>query len=132
MGYKNRLKKKCSTIYMRQKLKDKYQKEREEYCDKIINILKLDDNHCFLLCDLDENVEKQNELLAMKDEIKKYFTVSDISTFKPNCECKKPYLNMVRSILRQQNYTVDYESHIIKYENNLFKKTIKYRIFRNI
>jgi hypothetical protein len=117
---------------MRQKLKDKYQKEREEYCEKIINILQLDDNHCFLLCDLDENVEKQNELLIMKDEIKKYFTVSDISTFKPNCECKKPYLNMVRSILRQQNYTVDYESHIIKYENNLFKKTIKYRIFRNI
>jgi len=73
-GLQKYIKEKCSTIYMRQKLKDKYQKEREEYCDKIINILQLDDNHYFLLCDLDENVEKQNELLAMKDEIKKYFT----------------------------------------------------------
>ena len=119
-------------MYMRQKLKDKYQKEREEYCNKIITILQLDDNNSFLLCDLDEDIDKQNELLAMKDEIKKCFTVSDISTFKPHCECKKPYLNMVRSILRQQNYTVNYEPHIINYENNLFKKTIKYRIFRNI
>lgn len=116
---------------MRQKLKDKYQKEREEYCDKIISILQLDENNCFLLCDLDEDIEKQNNLLALKDDIKKCFTVSDISTFKPNCDCKKPYLNMVRSILRLQNYTVEYGPHIIKYENNLFKKTVKYRVFRN-
>ena len=117
---------------MRQKLKDKYQKEREEYCDKIISILQLDENNSFLLCDLDEDIEKQNNLLSLKDDIKKCFTVSDISTFKPNCECKKPYLNMIRSILRQQNYTVEYETHIIKYENNLYKKTVKYKVFRNI
>jgi len=116
---------------MRQKLSEQYKKEREEYCDKIISILELDESNSFLLCELDENIEKQTNLLNLKEDIKKCFTVSDISTFKPNCECKKPYLNMIRSILRQQNYTVESEKHIIKFENNLYRRTVKYKVFRN-
>jgi hypothetical protein len=68
---------------MRQKLSEQYKKEREEYCDKIISILELDESNCFLLCELDENVEKQTNLLNLKEDIKKCFTVSDISTFTP-------------------------------------------------
>jgi len=45
---------------MRIKLSEKYQTEREDICNKLINILILDDNNSFLLCDLDEDKEKQN------------------------------------------------------------------------
>jgi hypothetical protein len=38
---------------MRIKLSEKYQKEREDICDKIISILELDENNSFLLCELD-------------------------------------------------------------------------------
>ena len=79
---------------------------------------------------MDENTEKQQRLLELKPEIMKYFEVSSISTFKPNFECKKPYLNLVRGILRKQNYTVESFDYWIKYDNGLLKRSKKYKIFR--
>ena len=86
---------------MRVKLSEKYNKEREELCIKLIEILDLGDDNSFLLYDLDNDIEKQNKIIELKDEIQKYFAVSCISAFKPNFECKRPYLNIVRSILRK-------------------------------
>ncbi len=114
---------------MRIKLSEKYQTEREDICNKILNILELN-NGTFLLYDLDNDIEKQNKLLDMKEEIQKYFACSTISSFKPNFDCKRPYLNIVRSILRQQNFTFIGNDFTIKIEN-VPKKTIKYVIFRN-
>ena len=91
---------------MRIKLSDKYQNEREEICNKIITILDL------------------------KEEIQKYFACSTISSFKPNFECKRPYLNIIRSILRKQNYNVNGNDIEIKLENNLYKRTMLYKIFK--
>ena len=116
---------------MRTKLCDKYKVEREDICKRLIEILKLDDNNSFLLCDLDTDTEKQGKIMAMKDEIQKCFACSTISSFKPNFECKRPYLNMVRSILRQQNYLINGSSIVIKLENGELKSTKKYHIFRN-
>lgn len=115
---------------MRIKLSEKYQTEREEICNKLINILNLDEDKSFLLCDLDADTEKQNKILEMKEEIQKHFACSTISSFKPNFECKRPYLNIVRSILKKQNYTFIGNDYTIKI-NNIPKKTIKYMLFRN-
>src|SRR5210317_1755270 len=87
---------------MRIKLSEKYQNEREDICKKLISIIELDENKSFLLCDLDNDIEKQNKIIEMKDDIQKYFACSTISSFKPNFECKRPYLNIIRSILLQQ------------------------------
>ena len=115
---------------MRIKLSEKYQKEREEICNKIITILELKEDNTFLLYELDDNIEKQNKILELKEEIQKYFACSTISSFKPNFECKRPYLNIIRSILRKQNYNFIGNDYTIKI-NNIPKKTIKYVIFRN-
>ncbi len=115
---------------MRIKLSEKFHEEREQICIELINFLELDDDNSFLLNELDDNIIKQNKILEMKEKIKKYFTVSNISSFKPNFECKRPYLNIVRSILRQQNYNIENIDFWIKYENGFMKRTIKYRIFR--
>jgi len=115
---------------MRVKLSDKYQNEREEICNKLIEILQLDENNHFLLYDLEKDINKQHNILEMKEEIKKYFAVSCISSFKPNFKCKRPYLNIVRSILRQQNYTFEGSDYSLKFDNGLIKRTIKYKIFR--
>ena len=56
---------------MRVKLSEKYQIEREEICKKIINILCLNEDNTFLLYDLDNDYEKQNKILEMKEEIQK-------------------------------------------------------------
>ena len=48
---------------MRIKLSEKFQNEREDICNKIINILELKEDNTFLLCDLDIDIEKQNKIL---------------------------------------------------------------------
>jgi hypothetical protein len=116
---------------MRIKLSEKYQTEREDVCNKLINILNLGEDKSFLLSDLDEDEEKQNQIIDMKEEIQKYFSCFNISAFKPNFNCKRPYLSIVRSILRKQNYNIENSDFWIKYENGFLKRTIKYKIFRN-
>lgn len=115
---------------MRIKLSDKYVTQREEICNKILDILNLNENEYFLLCDLDKDSYKQQQILALKDDIKAYFACSTISTFKPNFECKRPYLNIIRSILRQQGYTVESENYWNKIGDGTFQRTMKFRIFR--
>ena len=56
---------------MREKLCDKYKVEREEICKRLIDILKLDANNSFVLCELDKDTEKQTAILGMKEEIQK-------------------------------------------------------------
>ena len=116
---------------MRVKLCEKYKNEREEICKKLIDLLKLDANHSFLLSDLDADTEKQTAILNMKDEIQKCFAVSSISTFKPDRDCKRPYLNLVRGILRQQGYIFDCDTTFNKIEKGIYKTSTKYKIFRN-
>lgn len=116
---------------MRTKLSDKFHNEREQICEKLISIIELDNNNSFLLSELDDNVDKQHKILEMKSEIQQYFACSTISAFKPNFECKRPYLNILRSILRKQGYTFignDYTTKVI----SIPRKTIKYYIFRDL
>jgi hypothetical protein len=112
---------------MRVKLCEKYQTEREDICNRLIEIVDLDDNNSFLLSELDEDTDKQNAILAMKDEIKKYFASSEISALKPNMDMKRPYLNIVRGIFKKQGYEIfskDFGSKEAK------TRTIRYIIFR--
>jgi len=109
---------------MRVKLCEKYKSEREYICKTLIDILKLDANNSFLLSELDEDTEKQTAILNMKEEIQKCFACSEISSFKPNFECKRPYLNVVRGILRKQGYTFISTDIDIKI-NDVVKRTKK-------
>jgi hypothetical protein len=115
---------------MRVKLCEKYKEEREQVCKKLIDIVNLDDKNSFLLYDLENDVEKQNRILELKEEIQKYFACSKISSFIPNFECKRPYLNIVRNILRKQGYTFVSTDLDIKV-NDIVKRTKRYLIFRN-
>lgn len=116
---------------MRVKLCDKYKLEREEICKKLINILQLDYNNSFVLCELEKDIEKQTAILNMKEEIQLCFACSEISSFKPNFECKRPYLNIVRGILRKEGYTFENSNILYRLKNGNYRKTMKYKIFRN-
>ena len=116
---------------MRVKLSEKYQKEREDICNRLLEILHLKEDNTFLLCELDEDIIKQEKILAMKDEIQQYFACSTISSFKPNFECKRPYLNIIRSILRKQNYTFVGDDIFFRKQDGTYIKTMKYKTFRN-
>ncbi len=112
-------------------MKDKYHDEREDVCKRIIDILELKNNE-IILYDLDNDIEKQTKLMALKQEIQKFFECSTISTFKPNFRCKRPYLNLVRSILRKQGYNFEGQNYLIRIEDGIYKTTMKYKIMRMI
>ena len=113
---------------MRVKLSAKHPEQREQICKQIISILDLNESNEFLLCDLDADIDKQQKILDLKEEIKQYFACSTISSFKLNFECKRPYLNIIRSILRQQNFIVKSEDYWLKTDNGTFKRTMKFKI----
>jgi hypothetical protein len=113
---------------MRVKLSAKHPEQRELICKQIISILDLNEANEFLLCDLDADIDKQQKILDLKEEIKQYFACSTISSFKLNFECKRPYLNIIRSILRQQNFIVKSEDYWLKTDNGTFKRTMKFKI----
>jgi hypothetical protein len=115
---------------MRVKLCDKYKTEREDICKRIVDILQLDANHSFVLSELDDDIEKQTAILNMKEEIQKYFACSEISSFKPNFECKRPYLNIVRGILRKEGYTV-LSADMSKKMDDVVIRTKRYIIMKN-
>lgn len=68
---------------MRVKLSEQYPKEREEICNKLINILQLAPDNSFLLSEFDADEEKQHAILEMKPEIQQYFAVSALTAYMP-------------------------------------------------
>jgi hypothetical protein len=116
---------------MREKLETKYHKEREDICYRLIHILELDANHSILLNKLENDIEKQTKIMDMKDEIQKYFAVSCLSPYKPNATCKRPYINILRGILRKQGYTFEGFIVILSLNEGKYTSTTRYRIFRN-
>ena len=116
---------------MRPRKADKYDEQRETICQKIIKILELDENGEFILWYLDENEEKQKEIMALSDDIKICFEVSDIGVFKPNYVPKKPYIAIVRSILRKQGYIVKSKDVTFKISEGLFRRSKIYKILRD-
>ena len=116
---------------MREKLETKYHKEREDICNRMISILELDENNSILLNALENDTDKQTKILDMKDEIQKYFAVSCLSPFKPNATCKRPYINIMRGILRKQGYTFEGSTIITSLNDGKYTSTTKYRMFRN-
>ena len=102
---------------MRVKLSAKHPEQREQICKQIISILDLNESNEFLLCDLDADIDKQQKILDLKEEMVLQAKYCLISSFKLNFECKRPYLNIIRSILRQQNFIVKSEDYWLKTDN---------------
>jgi hypothetical protein len=109
------------------KLSVKYETEPEALCNELIDIVGTE----FILCELDSDTEKQQRVLQLKPDVAKYFAVGTLSSFKPNMHVKRYYLNIYKFVVKQQGYIVEHKEHIIKYETGLYKKTSKYKIFRD-
>ena len=51
-----------------------YKKEQDELVDKIINILELDNENSIILFNLDNDKTKQDKILELIPEIRKYYS----------------------------------------------------------
>jgi hypothetical protein len=105
--------------------------ERNEICNKIISILDLDHNDSFFLHNLENDENKINQIMELKSDIKKYFEVSTLSSFKPNVECKRPHLSIIKNILKKCGYSLKKYGTIKRDKNNVLINTMKYKLINN-
>ena len=97
--------------------------------NKLIDILGLTPtNNSIVLQLFDKEVEKQQQILAMEDDIKKYFTASNWSYFKnkrSNTAMERPYLNLIRGICKDCNIKYENKPSTMKIGDDT-KKIVKY------
>lgn len=105
----------------------KYKKEQQELLGKLLNILNYNNDYTFYLYDLDTKTDLQESIIGLSNDIKKYYPASSCIGVN-NQKCKRPYLSIIRYILKFHNkelYVMDFTLHI---ENGKTTRTKKYKI----
>jgi hypothetical protein len=102
-----------------------YKKEQDELVDKIINILELDNDNSIILYNLDNDHNKQNKILELIPEIRKYYSFSTIIGASEPDKAKRPYLSIIKQITKSK-YKINSYDYRIKQENKEDIRTKKY------
>ncbi len=105
------------------KKKDMYVNERNEVLNKILNILEITDtNKIIALKKLDEDKEKQQQIIDLEPEIKKYFQCCRWAYFSnKHTVFKRNYLSLTKSIMKEMNVNMASAVLVKKLENGKCK-----------
>ncbi len=108
-----------------------YKKEQDELVDKIINILELDNENSIILYNLDNDKIKQDKILKLIPEIRKYYSFSTIIGASEPEKTKRFYLSIIRQLTKNKfnMLSCDYR---IKQENQKDIRTKKYIFIKNL
>ena len=90
-----------------------YKKEQEEICDKIIEILDLPETNTITLYELDNDKEKQEKIIELIQDIRKYFSFNSIKAVGEPHRIKRPWLSIIKQITKLK-YTITTKDHRIK------------------
>jgi hypothetical protein len=89
---------------------------------KVLEILELTPEKNFIILQLfDKEVEKQQQLIALEDEIKKNFSTGNWTYFKNkknNINMDRPYLNLIRAICKECNIKYENKNTTMKIDGN--------------
>jgi hypothetical protein len=90
--------------------------EKEKILKCIIDILEITDKTKLIsLKELDENIEKQNAILNLEPEIKKYYKYSRWSYFNNKSRnFKRNYLALIKSLMRDMEIKITISSVLTK------------------
>lgn len=75
-----------------------YKKEQEDLADQIIEILELGEDNSTTLYELDQDKEKQEKIMALAPDIRKYFTYTCIMGVKE--QIKRPWLSIIKHVTK--------------------------------
>lgn len=101
-----------------------YKKEQDELCNKIINILQLDNDNSVILYELDNDNNKKQNIMSLIPELRKYFSFTKIIGINEPDKAKRPYLSIVRQITKKKYKMNSYDFRIKKDDNEI--RTKKY------
>ncbi len=106
---------------------DQYSNERKDILQKMLVILDLSENNKMIsLQTLDNDLEKQQKIMDLIPDIKKYFVCSRWTYFcNKNQEIKRNYLSIIKAVARDMNVKIT-SSTIVKKENNKNKRETHY------
>jgi hypothetical protein len=87
---------------------DVYFNEQQDIVNKLNNILNISaTNNTFILDDLKNDIDKQNKILELENDVKKFFAYTRWAYFSQNVDNK--YLSLMRSIYKNTGYDVSYK-----------------------
>ena len=102
-----------------------YKKEQDELLNKIINILDLDNENSIILYNLDNDKIKQDKILKLIPEIRKYYSFSTIIGASEPKKTKRPYLSIIRQLTKSK-YKLNSYDYRIKQDGKDDIRTKKY------
>ncbi len=109
---------------------EKYTNERKELLQKLFSILEVSENSNMIsLKKIEEDVEKQKQIIDLETDIKKYFVCSRWNYFtNKHRELKRNYLSLIRSICKEMEFNMS-SSTLIRKDINGKPKSETYYIF---
>lgn len=90
-----------------------FKEQQEQVFQKIINSLNLDDNNSFILYEIDNNKDIQDNIMNLIPEIKKYFLINGINGVKEPEKCQRPWLSIIRCLLKKK-YNILATDYVVK------------------
>jgi hypothetical protein len=108
-----------------------YKKEQEEIIEKIINILDLENNCVIYLCDLDNHLDKQNKIMELIPEIRKWFSFNGIKAVGNPDKIKRPWLSVIKHLTKEKYNLESKEYRFFNEKEKKYERTQKY-IFTKI
>jgi len=118
----------CNIIILMRLKSELYKNEQIEIINNIIDLLKLDEDNSIILYELDNDKEKQEKLINMLPDIKKYFSLSSIKSIGNPKVSKRPYLSIIKNITKSQykimscDYRIKKETEDIRTKKYIFIK----------
>ncbi len=105
-----------------------YSKEQQMLEDKLLNILNLDNNKTIILYDLDNDIEKQNKILDLIPEIRKYYNFTNIAGVRNTSIVNRPWLSIIRHLTKRKfnilsaDYRINKNDELIRTKKYIFLK----------
>ena len=105
-----------------------YTEERQIILNKILEILNINkENNSFFLKDLDADEKKQNQILELEVDIRKYFSCSSWACFASS-DIKRKVLSIIKNIMKVMNCNMIAKRKLIKIGKIKHQETCYYFI----
>lgn len=103
-----------------------YPEEQKAIKEKIITILNLDTYNSTTLHELDTNTEKQQQIMELLPDMKKYFSISSCAGVYSPENIKRPLLSILRKILKTDYDIISTDWRARDQEGKLLYRTKRY------
>jgi len=104
---------------------EKFENERKIIINKLFEIIGIDQNNNLLsLHKMDNDLEKQQKIIDLESDIKKYFISSRWTCFNKPKNCKRIWLSILKNTLKDMGYEIISSSIVSKIDDYLENGTI--------